>query len=264
MGEDKSLKLHISEVNENAHISVQATLDNRKIELPTEYAKLNEEELNELKIKFNDNVLPLENILRMWQNKLKEVNFSGSVSKLDLIVVNDIGVFYWENVKIYKYTFASGRAIHIAAPKLLEGKKYNRRRGVRINIDKVMEIEQQDKMYSVIVRDLSYCGVGFVEPLGSQIDPNIEFILHLTENSEDGEKLVGKFRGRIHNQKDDENGGVFSGCTFSSDHASFLQRYIASKQIEAIRGNGPMASVKRNKTGEYWKQDIAEAIEKTK
>ena len=102
-----------------------------------------------------------------------------------------------------------------------------------------------------------------MEPLGSQIDPNREFILHLLEDTDDGEREVGKFFGRIINQKEDENGGVFSGCTISSDHAAFLQRYIATKQIEAIRGKSNQSGIKRVKTGEFWKEDIAEEFSKS-
>ncbi|SEK58792.1 hypothetical protein SAMN02910377_01250 [Pseudobutyrivibrio ruminis] len=264
MDKEKTItKIHISEVTEKARISVQATLENKKLELPTEYAVLNEKEQEEFTTKFGNKGIPIENIIQMWQNSVREVDFTGSVSKLDLIVVNDQGVFQWENIKIYKFTFSSGRAIHVVLPTLEEGYKYNRRRGVRINIDKVMDVEQDDIMYSVIVRDLSYCGVGFVEPLGSQIDPNREFILHLLEDTDDGEREVGKFFGRIINQKEDENGGVFSGCTISSDHAAFLQRYIATKQIEAIRGKSNQSGIKRIKTGEFWKEDIAEEISKS-
>ena len=261
--ENAITKLHISEVTEKANISVQATLDNKKLELPTEYAILDEKEREEFTSKYGKKGIPMENIIQMWQDKVREVDFTGSVSKLDLIVVNEQGVFKWENIKIYKFTFSSGRGIHVALPTLEEGYKYNRRRGVRINIDRVMEVEQDDTMYSVIVRDLSYCGVGFVEPLGSQIDPKREFILHLAEDTDDGEKIIGRFFGKIINQKDDVNGGIFSGCTISSDHAEFLQRYIATKQIEAIRGNNSEPGIKRIKTGEFWKEDIAEAISKT-
>ena len=261
MDEGKYTKLNISEITPEATISIVATYENRKIELPTEYAHLSDEEQIELEEKYGKKILPLENILKKWQDKLKEIDFKGTLSKLNLVVICKEGIFHWENVKIAKYTFKSGKAIHIVVSRRLEGERYNRRRGVRINIDKVMDVEQGDKRYSVIVRDLSYCGVAFVEPLGAQLDTKEEFILHLIDKDDEGNEItIAKIRGRINNQKDNENGGVLNGCTIAADHAAFLQKYIATKQIEAIRGKRPGKKLEKNKTGEDWKEKIVDAL----
>jgi hypothetical protein len=205
--------------------------------------------------------LPLENILKLWQDRLREINFKGAVSKLDLTAITDNGLFTWEDVKIVKYTFKTGRVIHLVKLKSAEGEKYNRGRGVRINIDKVMNIEQGDEMYSVIVRDLSYCGVAFVEPLGAQLDPDKEFILHLTDTDEDGnEVLVERIAGRINNQDVDENGGIFYGGNLDPKKAAFLQKYLANKQIEILRGHRLGKEVTRNRTGKFWKEKIVEDL----
>lgn len=261
MSEARNTKLNIADITPDSTISIVATMDNRKVELPAEYAKLTEEEIVELEEKYGKKILPLDNIKNKWQDKMKEVDFKGTLSKLSLIVICKAGIFHWENVKIAKYTLNTGKTIHAVVSRRLDGDRYNRRRGVRINIDKVMEVEQGEKVYSVIVRDLSYCGVGFVEPLGAQLDENQEFILHLIDEDDEGEEvLVAKIRGRINNRKDFGNGGVLNGCTIAADHASFLQKYIATKQIEAIRGKRPRKKIEKNLTGENWKEKIVDAL----
>ena len=114
MNNDKTVKLNLADLSKEATISVVASMDNKKIELPTEYAVLNDEEEKELTERFKDKYLPLENILKLWQDKLREVEFSGTLSKLSLIAITKEGVFHWENVKIYKYTLRNGRHIHVA------------------------------------------------------------------------------------------------------------------------------------------------------
>ncbi len=259
---EKIEKLNISEVKQEDTISVMASLNNRKIELPAEYAVLNDEEKSALETRFGNNFLPLENIIQMWQDKLREVSFKGNVSKLDLIAVTKVGVFRWENIKVYKHEFDSGRSVHVVYTKLPAGQRYNRRRGVRITIDRVMNVEQGGNIYSVIVRDISYCGVALIEPLGAQLNTKAKFILNFVDDNEDGEEyLVARLFGKINNQKEHDGGGVLSGCVLSPDHASFLQKYIATKQIESLRTN-PEPGVTTNREGDFWKLDTAMDLKK--
>jgi hypothetical protein len=100
-----------------------------------------------------------------------------------------------------------------------------------------MDVEQGQSIYNVIVRDISYCGVAFIEPMveESQLDASKPFALHLYDEGEDGERLVGIFRGKITNQQKIDS-GILNGCEIAADHASELQKYIANKQIEELRG----------------------------
>ena len=265
MRNTKITKFYISDISQEATISVVATLGNKKIELPAKYAILNPDEQQELISKYDNKVVPLENILKMWQDKLKAINFKGTLSKLELLVITKDGsIYHWENVKIIKYTLASGKSIHILFSKRLEGEKYNRRRGIRINIDKVMDIEQGEEMHSVIVRDLSFCGVAFIEPLRLKLDLQKPFVLHLVDEDDEGNELViGKIHGYIINIKEDESGGVLYRCNIDAKHYAFLQKYIANKQIEAIRGRRLTKRVEKITTGEYWQEDLAEALKES-
>lgn len=264
MNEKKPTKLNISDVTSEANISIIGVLDNKKMELPTEYANLTEAEIQELDEKFSD-YLALETILKQWQEKLQEVSFKGTVSKIDLIVINSDGVYHWENVKIIRYVLQSGKSIHIATVRNPEGERYNRRRGIRININKKMKVIQDDKVYPVIVKDLSYCGVAIEELNGSEIDKDKAFVLMLTDTDADGvEFLVAKLTGRVNNQKETGNGSVVSGCILAADHASDLQRYIANKQIAEIRGMNVGKKIKKNVVGDNWKKEIAIQLDKKK
>lgn len=260
MPKDTMPNMHISEITPEATISVIGTLDNKKMELPTEYAHLTPDEANELDIKFGEGYLPLESILQYWQDRLMEVSFKGHESKIDLIAITKNGLYRWENISVRKYELSTGKSVHIVTAPNHYGSKYNRRRGVRIKIDRVMNVEQDDNMYSVIVKDLSYCGVAFTEPLGAQLDSKRPFILHLVENGDDGEVLIGKFACEIRNQKEEESGAVTSGCIIYADHAPFLQRYIANKQIEEIRGK-KVDPLTKNSYSKEWKRDVAEAFD---
>ncbi|WP_028243906.1 PilZ domain-containing protein [Pseudobutyrivibrio ruminis] len=258
MKEKQTIKINISDITREATLSVVGYLDNKKMELPTEYAILSEEEYAELEDKFT-NFLPLENILKMWQEKLQEVSFKGIVSKIDLIAILPQGVFHWEDVKIFKYLLKSGKSIHVVTVHNPIGEKYNRRRGIRIAIDRVMSIVQGENAYQVLVKDLSYCGVAIEEVNTTRLDANKAFVLMLTDKKADGEDyLVAKLTGRINNQKEKEDGTVVSGCILSADHAAELQRYIANKQIELIRGQRLGKELKKNVTGDNWQKKIIE------
>ena len=263
MNNDKTVKLNLADLSKEATISVVASMDNKKIELPTEYAVLNDEEEKELTERFKDKYLPLENILKLWQDKLREVEFSGTLSKLSLIAITKEGVFHWENVKINKYTLQNGRHIHVAFSSNPVGEKYNRRRGVRINIDKRMNIEQNGEKISVIVRDLSYCGIAFVESAEIPVDPDKAFTINLIDTDEDGnEYLVAKLTGRINNQKEIDDGKILCGCILAADHASDLQRYIANKQIEAIRGKRLGKRLTKSVSGKNWQEKLIDELNK--
>ncbi|MBR5636344.1 MAG: PilZ domain-containing protein [Pseudobutyrivibrio sp.] len=260
MVEKKRIRLSIADINSEITLSVLATLDNKTIELPVEYAKLTEEELSGVRALYGPHVLPLENVVKEWQEKLMEVSFKGHLSKLELLAVNTEGVFLWDNVKIYKVKLTSGKTINILKAPAVEGEKFNRRRGVRIALDKSMQLQQEGSFHTVIVRDLSYCGIGFIEPGKSSVEVGKSFILFLTEDTEDGEKIVGKFVGKVINQRDLPAGGVFSGCILSAQHSTFLQRYIAMKQLEQISGRRQNISIQRTEIGVDWKSKIVDSL----
>lgn len=255
-------KITIADITKDYTLSIIATLDSKTIEMPAEYAKLSSEEVSEIEKRFGPDIIPLENIMTKIQEKMLEVSFKGHVSTLDLVAVSEEGVFKWAHAKVYRVKLATGKEINLLTSKQRFGEKFNRRRGVRIDLDKAMKIEQQDQTYTVVVRDLSYCGVSFVEPNGTQVQKGMPFTLHLSENSEDGEKLIGAFTGKILNQRTLDSGAVVSGCILSASHASFLQRYIATKQMEEISGKRKKdAGIKKTVTGEDWQLKLADALE---
>lgn len=265
MSEKRIPKLTIREIDKDITLSVIATLDNKKLELPVDYAHISDSELVEIRAKYGENIVPLEDVVQEWKRKLFKVSFKGHLSKLDLMAINTEGVFIWENVKIYKVILASGKNVNLLKSDRDEGVKFNRRRGVRIALDKSMDIQQDGEIHKVVVRDLSYCGVGFIEySETSNIKMGEPFELFLVEDTKDGENLVGKFTGKVINQRELPAGGIFNGCVLSAAHSNFLQRYIAMKQLEQISGKKRPATIQKNVTGDNWKGIIVESLAEKK
>ncbi len=265
MNEKRIPKLTIQEINKETTLSVIASLEDKKLELPVEYAHITDNELVEIRAKYGENIIPIEDVVQEWKRKLFKVSFNGHLSKLDLMAINTEGVFLWEKVKIYKVVLSSGRMVNLIKSDRVEGEKFNRRRGVRIALDKSMDIQQDGEIFRVVVRDLSYCGVGFIEYTEtSNIKVGEPFELFLVEDSKDGENLVGKFYGKVINQRELPAGGIFNGCILSSQHSTFLQRYIAMKQLEQISGKKMSPTIQRNATGDNWKGIIVESLAEKK
>ncbi len=231
----KIQNISIADLGSKVAVSIVADVGEQKIELPAERAPLSTEELSQVREKYGRNVFPLDDVVNKWQAKIKAAKIKGKISSLDFLVVTSFGVFRWEDVKLYKFKLESGRLIYVVVASDELGERFNRRRGIRINIDKVMDVEQDDNIYSVIVKDISYCGVAIVEPMGAQINPDEYFMLHLVDYASDGVHPVAEITAKIANQKVNEDGSVFSGCSIIADHASFLQQFIANKQIEELR-----------------------------
>ena len=232
----KIQNISIAELGSRTTVSIIADVGEQKIELPAERASLSPTEISQVRAKYGNNIFLIDDVLNKWQEKIKAAKIKGKITRLDFIAVTSFGVFKWDDIKLYKSKLESGRIIYVVVASEELGERYNRRRGIRINIDKVMDVEQMDNMYSIIVKDISYCGVAIVEPMGSQIDPDEYFLLHLIDYDQDGNtRPVAEITAKIANQKENEDGSVFSGCAILADHASFLQQYIANKQREDLR-----------------------------
>ena len=157
----KEEKINISNITPDDNISVTALMDNKKLELPAKYANLTEEQNQLIHRIYGDKILPLELIVKEVNGEALTVSFDTKNSLLQFVVVNKQGVFKWDNIKVKKHSFQDGKSIHIITAVNPEGKKHNRRRGVRVSVDTRMTIEQNDTKYIVLVRDISYCGFKF-------------------------------------------------------------------------------------------------------
>ncbi|MCR5417215.1 MAG: PilZ domain-containing protein [Pseudobutyrivibrio sp.] len=262
MGNTNKQTMDINSIPIDATVYIVANLGNKTAELQSKMSSLNEEEKEELTKMYGDTAICIEPIVRGEGDNVKEVSFSGHVSKLELLASTTNGMFKWSPVAVNNQKLSSGKVVNVVKPKFTEGKYINRRRGVRVNLDKAMIVEQNGEKYNVVVKDISYCGVGFVEPKEGKLDPNEPFVLHLMETTKDNENIVlGKFGGKILYQKSLESGGVFSGCVLGSQHADYLQKYVATKQLEIISGKSRMAPLQKSVEGENWKENITEALE---
>ncbi len=256
----KEEKINISNITPDDNICVTALMDNKKLELPVQYANLSEEQSQLIHRIYGDKILPLELIVKEVNGEAHTVSFDSKNSILQFVVVNKQGVFKWDNIKVKKHSFQDGKSIHIITAVNPEGKKHNRRRGVRVSIDTRMTIEQNDVKYIVLVRDISYCGFSFINLSPDEFDPNMPFLLHLTERDGDKSFLVGKFVGKVLRQQEQENSPTIYGCMLSGKHAGKLQKYVALKQVEFLSGKKQYAEIRKTSTSEDWKAEVAEAL----
>lgn len=258
---NKKKSLNIVEINSGTTLSVVANYNGKKLDLQAEYALVSEKEIAELKEAFGAHIVPVEEITLEQGGKSYTVSFDGHISHIQLVAVNRDGAFLWENVRVARTKLPSGHKIHVLILLNPDGQAFNRRRGVRINLDRNMEVQQDGQSYKVLVRDISYCGVGFYEALGTNLTVGEPFTLLLSEENRDGETILGKITGKILNQREAESGGVITGCVINAQHAEFLQKYIALKQIERISGKKQDMTLQKTVAGDNWKEKIVDALE---
>ncbi|MCR5581796.1 MAG: PilZ domain-containing protein [Pseudobutyrivibrio sp.] len=263
MKKETNNKILIEHIKPEDNVSVTALMDNKKVDIPVNVVDISEEEHNELISHFGNHVIPIDTITQVVNGEPLVVSFEGQSSLLQLINVNSKGVYKWEHLKIKKYTFKSGRTIHAISSLVPEGVKYNRRRGVRVNIDSRMEIEQDDTKYMVLVKDLSYCGFSFINLTPAEFDPSRVFLLHIIERDGDKSYLVGKFIGKVLREQPSKEGPTVYGCILHDKHAAALQKYVAMKQMEKLNGKKAYTDLQKTSSSEYWKAEVAEALNST-
>lgn len=257
----KENSLMIIDINSETTLTVVAVLDGGKAELPAKFANISDEELAEVRRRYGDKALPLENIISHMEEKVFEVSFKNHLSELQLIAIQDEEVFLWTKVKILKITLSTGKQISLLLATTKEGRKFNRRKGVRIALDKRMSVEQDGESFDVIVSDLSYCGVGIMEQKESKIKTGMPFVLYLTETEGNTETLVSKIVCKKINEREPSKGVITSGCVISSQHADYLQKYIAIKQLERLNGKKQQVSIQRVASGDEFRTKMAEVFE---
>ncbi|QFJ55455.1 PilZ domain-containing protein [Pseudobutyrivibrio xylanivorans] len=258
---DKNI-LTINKIDSQVTLSIIAILDNKKMELPVDYVSISDAELANFKSIYGSFIVPVGDVVKEWEEQLFKVSFKGHLSKLELIAVTDEGVYRWGDVKIFKVRLQSGKNIQLLKAMCNDGQKFNRRRGVRVDLDRRMNIEMDGQYYNVLIRDMSYCGVGFVNPESLNISKGQPFFLHLTDFDSKGEPVeLARLVCKVVNTRE-KNGVTTSGCIISSNHAQFLQRYIAKKQMEEISGKREFVGYQKNVEGENWQKTVAAALEK--
>ena len=260
MSKEKKMQLHIMDVKPTDSISITAMLESKKVELSATYAELTEEQTAFLNVNYGNHYLPVELITQKINGEERPVSFDEHNSALKVVVVNPDGVFKFENVLIRKVTLPQDRTFHLINAVSTIGIRYNRRRGVRVNVDSRMEIDQSDNKIIILVREISYCGFSFINLSPTDIDIDRPFLLNLIERDGDKSFLVGKFIGKVHRVEESKEGNTIYGCILAEKHAAQLQKYVAMKQMEAVSGKKSFADIQKISTSESWRQEVAEAL----
>ena len=263
MSEAKKQQLHISDVKPTDSITITAMMGSKKVDIPATYAELTVEQIEFLNVNYGNHYLPVELITQEVDGEDVVLSFTEHNSALKVVVVNPDGVFKFENILIRKTTLPPDKTFHLINAVSTLGVRYNRRRGVRVNVDTRMELEQGDSKFIILVREISYCGFSFINLTKTDIDASRPFILKLIERDGDKSFTVGKFIGKVHRVEEPENGNKIYGCVLAEKHEAQLQKYIAMKQMEALTGKKVFDDVQKISTSENWRQEVADALGRT-
>ena len=260
MSNERKQQLHISEVQPTDSISVTAMMGEKKVELSATYAELTEEQVEFLNVNYGNHYLPVELITQEVNGEEVPVSFDGQNSVLHVVVANPSGVYKYEHILIRKTTLPGDKTFHLINAISTIGIRFNRRRGVRVNIDSRMELEQGEEKFQILVREISYCGFSFINLSPNDVDTTRPFILHIIERDDDKSFTIGKFIGKVHRVEEKEGSGTIYGCILAEKHANQLQRYIAMKQMEALTGKKAFVDIQKNSNSDRWRQEIADAL----
>ena len=259
MSETKKKVLHIDEVTPDNNITVSAMMGKKQIDLQALYADLTAAEKEALDSIYGKKYIPIELITEEVEGETLAVTFQKQNSQVEVVVVNPDGVFKFANIRILKFKFDDGKAIHVIHGLNPKGVPCNRRRGVRINLDTRMELEQENNKFIILVRDISYCGFSFVNLSKNDIDINKPFILNLMERDGDKAFSMGRYVGKVQRQQEQEKGPTIYGCILAEKHAAALQKYIAMKQLEFLNGK-KLKDVEKNSDSDNWRAEVADAL----
>ncbi len=264
MSDEKKQQLHISEVKPDDSISVTAMMDGKKVDLSCKYAELTEEQLEFLEVNYGNHYLPVELITMEVNGEEIPLNFQGQNSVLQVVVVNSDGVFKFEKILIRKTTLPGDKTFHLINAISTIGIRFNRRRGVRVNVDTRMELEQGEEKFIILVREISYCGFSFINLSQSDVDINRPFVLNLIERDEEKSFSYGKFIGKVHRVEEVKGKSTIYGCVLAEKHADQLQKYVAMKQLEFLTGKKAFGEdIQKNNNSDRWRAEIADELGKT-
>ena len=252
--------LDIEELNSEAMLSLMAIIEGKQVELPLTMAQLSGEEKAELQNRIKGSILALEVVMMEGAERPTIINFKNAAAEMTLYAVVGEDAYRWDNVRIGLLQLKTGRRVHVLKPVISAGQKHNRRKGLRLDMDITMEILQDGRKVNVLVQDISYCGLRILERGGSQLDKEQPFIVALIDDNKGERKPVINLDAKIVRQKVFENGDVESGCIIAKGQQDFLQRYVAIKQMERIRGGVVYKTIARTDTTEDWKKNTAEKL----
>ena len=259
MSDSKKKVLHISEVTAENNITISAMMGKKQIDLQAIYATLTDAEKDALDEIYGDKYIPIELIIEEHEGETLAVTFMKQNSKVEVVAVTPYGVFKFSNVRILRFDFDTGKSIHVIHGLATKGVPCNRRRGVRINLDTRMELEQENVKIPVLVREISYCGFSFINLSKSDVDIKKAFVLNLMERDGDRAYSIGKFVGKVHRVQEVDGGKTVYGCILADKHAAALQKYVAMKQLEFLNGK-KMKDIEKNSTNANWRAEMADAL----
>ena len=244
--------INISDISKNASLSILAIGKKKTIEIPIKLGELSDEERREINAKVVEEYIALEVVKTDFENRKVVVSFQNVKAEMSLVAADRGEIYKWDNIKVDMIELSNGKKVHIIRFEDSDGVKFNRRKGVRMMVDRRMYVKQGGGLYPIILNDVSYCGFGFTEKFDQNLDVERPLILELQNRNGD---FYDYIHGSIVRTIEKESGEVFHGCKVAKDDQQSMQKYVAILQMELIRGKTPKDVVK-NEEHQEWKESI--------
>jgi len=114
---------------------------------------------------------------------------------------------------------------------------------------------QDDDRLNVYVNDLSYCGVGLVEPDNNLIDMDRDLVIWMVDPN--NHKQIGHIPVKPVRRAKLDNGKNITGCVIDSRYHGIMQKYIAGRQMERVQRYAANEGIKRFEEHGEWRESIA-------
>ena len=152
----------------------------------------------------------------------------GNTCTIDFLYVQDQTVYAWHGIELPLVKTKTGTYYKV----VLEGeaKPYNRRNSFRVYIGETMDItvfqSSGPQAYSVLVRDISETGFGFVSKEEYEVARTIRLSIPLTDR-----KTLVLSATIVRREYNEEKNNYSYGCKFIEPNA-YLSNYLMVKQRE--------------------------------
>lgn len=228
--------MHIDEISKGGAVELEVKCNGKNMNFKSDIVVVKNSSVLINTIKVND----------------QTIGFSDKF-QINFLYKSDGRLFLWENVgvKLVKYDGGIYHKIDLSG----EGKPYNRRDAYRMYIGEDMPVyvntASGPTALSVLVKDISETGVGFITKDDIDIDRTIRLKL------KDNNSIISLSGVIVRKEFLNNLGSFLYGCKFN-EKSTHLAKYIAKKQGEILRKKTMTQPLVKDKSGKSKKPEMAE------
>lgn len=223
--------LSVNYIKKTDDIILYAERANKKVEFNLKFASVTMEDYIEIKNKVGINFIPIEVVVTEWKKKIAIISFLNAKANMYVVVTRGAKAYRWNQIDIKMLTLKSGKRVHVILTKSNKVKGFDRRKGTRHEINRVMRVSQGEASKLVTITDLSYTGMSFDEPAGDIFDSSEPIVLELSNPKT--AKVVAKVPMAIVRRIKHEDGSVTTGCKTTTEYYLPMTKYISNYVIDS-------------------------------